>query len=73
MNFVHANELSKLRAEHNLSESNSQIQNLEYKINDLKGSIDYLNTRIVKDCAIGMIFVVGIAATLAAYFNNSAE
>lgn len=73
MNFVHANELSKLRAEHNLSESNGKIKDLEYKINDLKGSIDYLSTRIVKDCMISMIFVVGIAATLAAYSNNSAE
>ena len=70
MNFVHANELSKLRAEHNLSESNMEIKDLEYRMNDLKGSIGYLNTRIIKDCAIGMIFVVGIAATLAAYFNN---
>ena len=73
MNFVHANELSKLRAEHNLSESNMEIKDLEYRLSDLKGSIGYLNTRIIKDCAIGMIFVVGIAATLAAYFNNSAE
>lgn len=73
MNFVHTNELSKLRAEHNLSESNMEIKDLEYRLSDLKGSIGYLNTRIVKDCAIGMIFVVGIAATLAAYFNNSAE
>ena len=73
MNFVHANALGKLRAEHNLSESNMSIQNLEHEIDNLEVNINILRNRIIRDCAISMIFVVGIAATCVAYLNNRAE
>lgn len=66
--------MDKLRAESNLAESNKTLSDLKVRINNLEASIGYASTRIVQTCAIGAVMIVGIAATLIAYYNSdSAE